>query len=157
MFGHFSGVQFSALAFCGLRAEGLQTLAPRFMEKPSLTNTDVWMISLTALIAVAGVISATIFNSQLKVMQAQLDEMKSAGEDTRKAANAANESARVATRTLIASQRAWIRAEPLLFDQTGVTTSVAFKIANVGNVPAMNVWPYAWLIVAKPKGPWPLH
>jgi hypothetical protein len=70
----------------------------------TMTNTDIWMISLTALVAVAGIISATIFNKQLSVMQGQLDEMKATGrqneiliETNKTLANAAKQSAEAAS------------------------------------------------------------
>jgi hypothetical protein len=78
-----------------------------------MTHTDIWMIGLTALIAVAGFVSATIFNNQLTVMQGQLREMKSTGtqtdrliEMTKDTADAARLSARTARETLIYTQRA---------------------------------------------------
>jgi hypothetical protein len=73
------------------------------------------MISLTALIAVAGIISATIFNNQLTVMKGQLREMESAGKQTetmietnKTLAEAAQKSAEVAQTSLVKLQRASI-------------------------------------------------
>lgn len=78
-----------------------------------MTNTDIWMIGLTALIAVAGVVSATIFNNQLSVMQGQLDEMKSTGKQTdemiitnKQIADAAERSVKVAEDSILKLQRA---------------------------------------------------
>ena len=74
-----------------------------------------------------------------------------------KAANAAKQSADVAKQTLIAAQRAWIKAKidigniPLVFDQNGASTTVSFEITNVGNAPAINVTSHAWLIVGKQR------
>jgi hypothetical protein len=127
------------------------------------------MACLTAVIATAGVITAIIFNNQLRVMQGQLDEMREAGTDTKRTADAAKESADAAKRaaditerSLVAAQRAWIKftrisvGGPLVFDQNGASTSIAFEIANVGRIPASNVTPHAWLGVLKNGGPFPL-
>jgi hypothetical protein len=46
---------------------------------------------------------------------------------------------------------------PLVFDQNGASTTVSFKITNVGNTPALNVTPHAWLVVLKQGGPFPLQ
>jgi hypothetical protein len=90
---------------------------------------------------------------------------------THKAADAAKESAdaakiaaSVAEKTLIASQRAWIRIDEiglggggLAFDKNGASVSISFKITNVGNSPAINVSPHARLVVLKSGGPFALQ
>ncbi len=63
--------------YCLSLQDSLQEKTNPSGSNSTMTNTDIWMISLTALIAVAGVISATIFNKQLSVMQGQLDENES--------------------------------------------------------------------------------
>jgi hypothetical protein len=78
----------------------------------------------------------------------------------KEAAKAAKQSADVAKSTLISSQRAWIRAKagvtsPLIFDQNGASTSIWFEITNVGNSPALNVTPNAWLLALTSGGPYP--
>jgi hypothetical protein len=125
-----------------------------------MTNSEIWMISLTAVIAVAGLIGACIFNNQLGVMQGQLDEMKVAGKQTEKTANAAQEAADVAKQTLIAAQRAWVRPDKiamtgvLSFNPDGTASAtVSFNATNVGNSPAIHVMPYAWLFVLRNGGP----
>jgi hypothetical protein len=132
-----------------------------------MTTSEILMACLTAVIATAGVIGAVIFNNKLTVMQGQLDEMRSAGEHTKRTADAAKESAdaakmaaNVAEKTLISSQRAWIRIDEiglgggaLAFDENGASVSISFKITNVGNSPAINVTPHAGLIVMKNGGP----
>ena len=77
-------------------------------------------------------------------------------------ADAAKESAEVANRTLIASQRAWIRIDQIGFgggglaiDNNGASVSISFTITNTGNTPAINVTPHAWLVVLKSGGPFP--
>ena len=79
-----------------------------------------------------------------------------------KSADAAKESADVANRTLIASQRAWIRTDKIGFgggglaiDNNGASVSISFTITNTGNTPAINITPHAWLVVLKSGGPFP--
>jgi hypothetical protein len=52
-----------------------------------MTNSEIWMIALTAVVAVGGIIAACIFNNQLAVMRGQLD---------------------VAEKTLVTVQRAFV-------------------------------------------------
>jgi hypothetical protein len=134
-----------------------------------MTNSEILMICLTAVIATAGVIGACIFNNQLSVMQGQLNEMKSTGKQNeiviatnKTLANAAKQSADVARQTLIASQRAWVRIDQIGFgggglaiDMNGARVSVSFKITNIGNSPAINISPQAWLAVLESGGPFP--
>jgi hypothetical protein len=77
-----------------------------------------------------------------------------------KQANAAKAAADVAKQTLVTTQRAWIRAKVgignvPLFDQNGARVSISFEITNVGNAPALNITPHAWLIVGK-RGQFPI-
>jgi hypothetical protein len=79
-------------------------------------------------------------------------------------AQAAKNSADVAKQTLISAQRAWIRIDQiglggggLAIDKNGASVSISFKITNIGNSPALNVSPYAWLVVIKSGGPFPLQ
>ena len=116
-----------------------------------MTNTDIWMISLTALIAVAGVVSATIFNNQLSVMRGQLDEMKSTGIQTgemikaaKDSADAAKRSVEISERTLIVTQRAYVRVinYPWLwrpdFDRPGkYFYDITPIVENSGNTPTI--------------------
>jgi hypothetical protein len=125
-----------------------------------MTSSEILMVVFTAVIATTGVIGAIIFGNQLSVMKGQLDAMKIAGEDTKKAADAAQKTAEVAKDTLIAGQRAWIRTDEialgggaLAFDKNGASVSISFKITNIGNSPAVNVTPHAWLIVLRTGGP----
>ncbi len=73
-----------------------------------------------------------------------------------KTAQAAKDSAEIANKTLIASQRAWIRIDQIGFgggglaiDANGASVSVSFRITNIGNSPAINITPHAWLIVLR--------
>jgi hypothetical protein len=76
-------------------------------------------------------------------------------------ATAAKDAADVAKSTLIAGQRAWIKpnkisfGSPLIFNQGGASTAIAFEITNIGQSPASNVEPHAWLGVFKDGGPFP--
>ena len=47
-----------------------------------INRSDRWMIGLTAVIAIGGLISAIIFGGQLYVMKSQLEEMQSTGRQT---------------------------------------------------------------------------
>jgi hypothetical protein len=79
------------------------------------------------------------------------------------AAIAAQYSADVANRALIANQRAWVRPEvtisdqPLIFGEVSASTSISFRLTNVGNTPAVNVMPHVWLVALKPGGPFPIE
>lgn len=86
--------------------------------------------------------------------------MRTSTDAARRSADAAIQSANVAERTLITTQRAWIKvdaniAAPLTFHELGASTTVAFKIRNVGNSPAIHVTPHVWLGVLKEGGPSP--
>jgi len=81
---------------------------------------------------------------------------------TRRAANAARdavaEAARateVASKALIASNRAWVKPEiglgsPLIIypddNETGASVSVSFRLKNIGNAPAIEIGLHAWLL-----------
>jgi len=96
-----------------------------------MTNSEIWMTCLTAVIAVAGVIGACIFNNQLDVMQGQLDEMKAAS--------------KIAEDTLIATQRPWVSVNTIIgprglfFDVNGANLDLIFYLKNTGPTPAVNV------------------
>jgi len=118
-----------------------------------MTNTDIWMISLTGLIAIAGVVSATIFNNQLSVMQGQLDEMEASGkqndaliETNKKLAEAAKNSADTSREALVKSQRAFVRSAgfPWLwrpdFDRPGkYFFDIGPIIENAGATPTVDM------------------
>jgi hypothetical protein len=78
----------------------------------------------------------------------------SLSQSTRIAANAAQNAARVATQTLVASQGAWIQIikinvfMSLVFNEDGAMTAIGFEIANIGNAPALNMATYAWLVAS---------
>jgi hypothetical protein len=69
------------------------------------------------------------------------------------AARSSADAAKVARDALVASERAWIRrdrivfSEPLQFASTGLlNTSVQLEFTNVGSAPAIHVNTFAWLI-----------
>jgi len=96
-----------------------------------MTNSEIWMTCLTAVIAVAGVIGACIFINQLGVMQGQLTEMKA--------------TSRLAEETLEATQRPWVSIKPgigprgLYFDVNGANLDLVFSLKNSGPTPAVSV------------------
>jgi hypothetical protein len=78
---------------------------------------------------------------------------------TADAAKAASQSADAAKGTLIASQRAWIRRDRISFrsplhmrDDGMVHTTVTIDFTNVGNVPALHVNEFAWLLAGEKGG-----
>lgn len=107
---------------------------------------------LTGFLFGVGIGQVILFWRQLVYIRAGLT-------DTKHAADAAKESAETGRRTLVASQRAWIRvdevtlAEDLHFSAGGVSTAIAIKITNIGNIPATNVGLLVTLMVMKPDGP----
>jgi len=54
-----------------------------------MTTSEILMVVFTAVIATTGILGTIIFNNQLGAMQAQLNEMKAAREDTKRSADAA--------------------------------------------------------------------
>lgn len=74
----------------------------------------------------------------------QLRYMRQGMRDTEIAANAGRESANVAARTLIASQRPWVSAKielvgPMTFDASGGYLPLRYILENSGPSPALNV------------------
>jgi hypothetical protein len=114
-------------------------------ESVFMTNAEILMLVLTAVIAVTGVIGALIFNNQLRVMQGQLDEMRSTGEQTdrlidtnRLIAEAAQKSANIAERAMIEIERAYIVIGTSSMEVVKNTdgsikeTKVIFNVGNYG-------------------------
>ncbi len=144
-----------------LRGFACRAICSLFKHSKKLTVHHLTAIA-TLILALATAYLAWVANRQL-------DEMKSGGEQTatiikanKKLAEAAQKSASVSEKTLIASQRAWIKAEvgvsgPLIFDQNGASASIAFKITNFGTAPALNVTANAWFGIFKTGGPSPLE
>ena len=76
-----------------------------------------------------------------------------------KGADAARDAADIAVTTLRSTQRAWLKVKvslsngPLIFYEDGsASLNFSFVITNVGNAPAINIRPYAWLVPIKGKG-----
>lgn len=134
----------------------ISPLVPEENPEQAIARYNLWLMLFTGVLALVAII--------------QIGFLISADQTASEAAKAANESAKaaqkaaeVSERTLKASQRAWIRAEvgiensPLTFDRNGASTTVSFKISNIGNVPAIRITPHAWLVALKEKGglfPW---
>jgi len=98
----------------------------------------------------------SIFTAMLAIVSAtQIAFLFRADKTARITAKAAQDAANVATRTLTAGQRAWVQITKtsvgldLIFDEHGMTTAIEFEIMNIGNAPALNVVPYAWLIASR--------
>jgi hypothetical protein len=128
----------------------LQTLINEYKtrdgESSRLQGRNFWL----------GVITVAVIVAYTTVAALQWCAMLRTNKLTRQSADAAKESAKVATQTLVASQRAWIRIDQiglggggLAIDRNGASVSVSFTITNVGNSPAITVTPDAWLVVLK--------
>lgn len=115
---------------------------------------DRWLDPLVIVTALALLVYAFIFVAMLR----QLGEMRGATDAARRSADAATQSANISQKTLIATQRAWISVEatigsPLVFDERGASTTIHFRVKNVGNTPATHIMPRVWLGVLKEGGP----
>lgn len=116
-----------------------------------------WLAVFTALLVLATV---ALFVSG----ERNVEVATKAANAARDGAEAAKQAAEIAQKTLIASQRAWIRIDEiglgggaLAFDKNGASISISFKITNVGNSPAINITPHVWLIALKNGGPFSLQ
>jgi hypothetical protein len=129
----------------------------------ALARYTYWLMAFTGLLALATIALAVATVGLWNYAAEQARDMKASIIEARRSATAANLAADIAQRTLIASQRAWISmkapriSSPLVFDQNGASTAVAFEIGNVGQIPATNVMPHAWLGVLKSSGPSPVE
>jgi hypothetical protein len=117
-----------------------------------MTNSEIIMIALTAVIAAAGVVGACIFNNQLSVMQGQLDEMKSTGkqtdiiietnkklaEATQQSADAASDSVKLTKETAESQLRAYVFADALEIRKFGTNEPLEgwLFLKNSGATPA---------------------
>lgn len=101
-----------------------------------IRRSDRWMIILTAVIAVGGLLSSIIFGYQLR-------EMKIASDLTRDSIKISDSALRISRETFIAAQRPWVSIEmnllgPLNFDTNGAEIEIGVKLKNHGHSPAMN-------------------
>jgi hypothetical protein len=115
------------------------------------TGDPIAMFNLILAFSTVGLWAATFFLYRAGEKQIAV---------TARSSIAAIEAANVAGQTLVATQRAWIKASlsvttPLIFDKNGATTSVGFKISNIGNTPAIGITPNAWLMALTSGGPYP--
>jgi hypothetical protein len=146
------------------------------------SHHDLWLVVETfALVAFTGTLwwsTRRLWQSSeghaihLESQAAAMEKLRLAAEAQERALSAQSaisaalaEAAKSQTDVLILSQRAWLRVyvslsdQPLTFNENGASTSVAIKIANVGNIPATDVTIHAWLVAGKPLGPfvWDEH
>ncbi len=119
-------------------------------SEQAIASYTFWLMIFTGALAIVAIIQIYFLNNSDKTAI--------------KMAQAAKDSADIANRALIASQRAWIRIDQIGFgggglaiDNQGASVSVSFKITNTGNSPAINVTPHAWLVVLRNGGPFPLQ
>ena len=129
---------------------------PQTSQQPSDQHENRWLEPIIIVTGASAIISIPI----LIIYIFQLRAMRGSTDAARRSADAAIQSANVAERTLITTQRAWITvdakiAAPLTFHELGATTTIAFKMRNVGNSPAIHVTPHVWLGIVKEGGPSP--
>lgn len=115
----------------------------------------VFFACITALftggLIVVGVLQAGLFWWQLSLIREGLS-------DTEDAAEAAKEQAKLARESLIASQRAWIKVSDVklhdaLYVRDGrASTTVTFRLENVGNAPGLQIAPWIRLGVVRRDG-----
>ena len=116
--------------------------------------SDWWLVKLTAVLAVIGLLQLFVFGMQARRLRQTIEEMRVATKATEKAANAAEWSAKLARDEFDASHRAWVKCDvslavaspdqhpsPILFDESGMSLTLKFTLKNFGTVPATNVWP----------------
>jgi hypothetical protein len=101
-----------------------------------IKRSDRWMIALTGIIAVGGLLSAVIFGYQLR-------EMQTASGLTRRSIEISESALKSSREALIVAQRPWVSiqmslAGPLQFDDSGARIAVGIRLKNHGQTPAVN-------------------
>jgi hypothetical protein len=101
-----------------------------------IETRDKWMIGLTGMIAIGGLISAVIFSFQLHEMKVATVLTRDTIEISRAAINAA--------------QRPWVSVDvriagPLVFNSDGATLTLESRIKNFGRTPAINARVFAYM------------
>ena len=110
-----------------------------FLFPDSISLFTFWLMLATIILGIVAVV--------------QIGYLRRSETISTDAAKAAKDSADLARDTLIASHRAWVKIEqasitgPLAFKSHNATTAIAFRLSNVGNAPALQVQPHAWLLV----------
>ncbi|MGY2049489.1 hypothetical protein ACW9J6_15050 [Methylobacterium sp. JK268] len=90
-----------------------------------------------------------------KIASDQSRDTREAISAAKAGAAAAERSTKIATDTLVASNRGWIKVEaaisgqPLTFGPTGAALEVSLSAINVGNAPALNVGQSVWLLAQR--------
>lgn len=119
------------------------------------------MVVFTAVIATTGVIGSLIFNNQLAVMKGQLDEMKSTGLDTKRAADAAKDAAEAAKQSAdavasIERPYIFVTAKPTKLAQkdgpNDTAPTISYSFTNLGRVPAIARLLYVRCFLAESLG-----
>jgi len=106
-------------------------------------NTDILLTIFTSLLVGVGFL-------QYLSLRSTDEATKRAANAAQKSADAAQKSAEVATQTLIMSRRAWVRADvkpssSLTLDRENTKACVSVTVTNVGNTPALHVFPHVRL------------
>jgi hypothetical protein len=111
----------------------------------SMANSTRWAVYaawVSALVTIAGVILVAM---TLHYTANALDEAKTATKVAQIGAEEAIKTNEITRQQLIASQRPWIKvtmqmADGMSFEDGALKTSVLFKMQNIGNYPAKNIW-----------------
>lgn len=112
-------------------------------------RTEVVLSTFQIILAIATIFSTIIAYKQADFTRQQLDEMRAAGDDTRKLIEAAKrqaeasaENANIALRSMISGQRAWVGPLDAKVDgkiEAGNPVKISVAIRNTGKEPALNL------------------
>lgn len=122
-------------------------------EKPSYTDKLFDPISIFTLFLVFSTIMLWRSTERLAFIAGdQADDMKDSVLAAQDAAKAATRSAEVAEKSIVAAQRAWIKADvydtmTLYFNENFLNPSIKINMTNVGNGPATNIFLYVWCFI----------
>jgi hypothetical protein len=119
------------------------------------SSADWWMVKLTAILAAIGFLQLVVFGRQATRLRQTIEAMEKIGADQSrdtqasiaiadKAAKAANQSAEVAERALIAVNRPWVRpqvikVDPIVITEQKLSFGITLQFINTGKSPAFNV------------------
>src|SRR5229473_6189521 len=136
--------------------ESAPNVSPKESAEQAIARYNLWLMIFTGVLAFVSLIQIGFLINADRIAS-------ESARAAQKAAVAAQKAATVAEKTLIASNRAWISIDriwissPLTISENGADTTVAFEIMNIGQSPASNVTPHAWLGVMKQGGPFPME
>jgi hypothetical protein len=123
----------------------------RTMNDP-VARFTFWLFVATGTLATVAAVQAGLFLWQLRLMREGINDSKTAANAAETAAKTAQRSAEISQQRLIASNRAWVKAEiemsdqPCIFDSNSISVAFRFKLQNIGNAPALNISTHAWLV-----------